>query len=165
MGKEYTLEEALKLAIKAEKDSMDFYLKAASVSVIDRAKKIFHLLAGEEEEHLRSFFGQYKGKEFGDISSYIVSPPDRSSANYTALEKAIDRETHEQKALEIALQEEKHLIEQYSQFAQDMVDPLVRGIFERVIRETQKHYDLIESEYAYVMGMVHESDQDIYVRE
>jgi rubrerythrin len=68
MGKEYSLEEALKLAIKAEKDSMDFYLKAASMSVIDRAKN-FHLLAGEEE-HLRSFFGRYR-KEFGEIV-YIV---------------------------------------------------------------------------------------------
>lgn len=165
MGKEYSLQEALKLAIKAEKDSMDFYLKAASVSVIDRAKKVFHLLAGEEEEHLRSFFGHYKGNDFGDLATYITSPPDKKSANYVALEKAIDRETHEQKALEIALQEEKHLIERYTQFAHDMVDPLVRGVFERVIRETQKHYDLIEAEYSYVMGMVHESDQDIYVRE
>jgi rubrerythrin len=165
MGKEYTLQEALKLAIKAEKDSMDFYLKAASVSVVDRAKKVFLLLAGEEEDHLRSFFAHYKGQEFGDISSYILTPPDMTSANYAALEQAIDRETHEQKALEISLQEEKYLIDRYSQFAHDMVDPLVRGIFERVIRETQKHYDLIEAEYSYVMGMVHESDQDIYVRE
>ena len=165
MGKEYLLQEALKLAIKAEKDSMDFYLKAASISVIDRAKKVFHLLAGEEEGHLRSFFAHYKGQEFGDLASYIVSPPDKRSANYAALEKTIDQETHEQKALEIALQEEKYLIDKYSQFAHDMVDPLVRGIFERVIRETQKHYDLIEAEYSYIMGMVHESDQDIYVRE
>jgi len=165
MGKEFLLQEALKLAIKAEKDSMDFYLKAASVSVIERAKKVFQLLAGEEEEHLRAFFGHYKGSDFGDLASYISSPPDRTSANYTALERAIDRETHEQKALEIALKEEKYLIDRYSQFAHDVIDPLVRGVFERVIRETQKHYDLIEAEYSYVMGMVHESDQDIYVRE
>ncbi|MRR53641.1 MAG: ferritin [Deltaproteobacteria bacterium] len=165
MGKEYSLQEALKLAIKAEKDSMDFYLKAASVSVVERAKKIFQLLAGEEEEHLRAFFGHYKGSDFGDLASYISSPPDKASANYALLEKAIDRETHEQQALEIALKEEKYLIDRYSQFAGDMVDPLVRGVFEKVIWETQKHYDLIEAEYSYVMGMVHESDQDIYVRE
>ncbi len=165
MGKEYTLQEALKLAIKAEKDSMDFYLKAASVSVNDRAKQVFRLLAGEEREHLSSFFEHYKGTEFGDLSSYIASPPDKASANYVALKKAIDRETQEQKALEIALQEEKYLIDKYSQFARDMVDPLVRGIFERVIKETRRHYELIESEYAHLMGMVHESDQDIYVRE
>ncbi|MDD2321928.1 MAG: ferritin family protein [Geobacteraceae bacterium] len=165
MGKEYTLQEALKLAIKAEKDSMDFYLKAASVSVNSRAKQVFRLLADEEREHLRSFFEHYKGTEFGDLSSFMASPPDKTSANYVALKKAVDRETHEKKALEIALQEEEYLIDKYTQFARDMVDPLVRGIFERVIRETRRHYDLIESEYAQLMGMVHESDQDIYVRE
>lgn len=165
MGKEYTVLEALKLAIKAEKDSMDFYRKAASATGIERAKKVFRLLAEEEKEHLASFFECYQGGEFGDLQAYMESPPDRSAASYVALKKAIDRKTHEQKALEIAMQEENALIERYSQFAGDIIDPLVRGIFERVIRETRKHYELIESEYAHVMRMVHESDQDIYVRE
>ena len=31
MGKEYTLQEAISLAIKAEKDSMDFYRRAAII--------------------------------------------------------------------------------------------------------------------------------------
>jgi hypothetical protein len=42
---------------------------------------------------------------------------------------------------------------------------MVKAIFERVVKETQGHYDLIESEYARLMGMVHESDQDTFVRE
>ena len=165
MGREYSLEEALRLAIQAEKDSMDFYRKAASVTKNERAKKVFRLLAEEEAEHLKSFFDLYKGEEFGNLQTFMASPPDKSSATMLALKKAIDKETHEQKALEIALQEEKACIEQYTQFAKDIVDPLVRGIFERVVKETRKHYDLIESEYAHVMRMVHESDQDIYVRE
>jgi rubrerythrin len=165
MGKEYTVQEALKMAIRAEKDSMDFYRKAASVTKNERAKKVFRLLADEEAEHLKSFFYLYTGGEFGDIQTFMASPPDKSSAIILALKNAIDKETHEQKALEIALQEEKACIERYSQFARDIVDPLVRGIFERVVKETRKHFELIESEYAHVMRMVHESDQDIYVRE
>jgi rubrerythrin len=165
MGKEYNVQEALKLAIRAEKDSLDFYRKAASVTKNDRAKKVFNLLADEEAEHLRSFFNLYKGEEYGDLNSFMASPPDTASATYLALKKAIDKETHEQKALEIALKEEKACIEQYTLYARDIVDPLVRNIFERVVKETRKHYELIESEYAHVMRMVHESDQDIYVRE
>ena len=165
MGKEYTVQEALRLAIRAEKDSMDFYRKAAAVTKNDRAKKVFRLLAEEEAEHLKAFLSHYKGDEFGALQSFAESPPDKSSPGYLALKKAIDKDTHEQKALEIALQEEKSCIEHYTLFARDIVDPLVRGIFEGVIRETRKHYELIESEYAQVMRMVHESDQDIYVRE
>ena len=165
MGKEYSLQEALKMAIQAEKDSMDFYRRAASVTQNERAKKVFELLANEEVGHLKSFFDHYKGGEFGDLKSFIESPPDMKNATYMALEKAITANTHEKEALEIALKEEKACVDQYSGFAKDIVDPLVKAVFERVIKETQNHYDLIEDEYMHVMTMVHKSDQDIYVRE
>lgn len=165
MGKEYKLQEALKLAIQAEKDSMDFYRRAASVTKNERAKKVFDLLANEEVGHLKSFFGLYKGEEFGDLKSYMDSPPNKKSPSIIALEKAISEDTHEKEALEFAMKEEKLCIEQYTQLAGDIVDPLVRAIFERVVKETKQHYAMIEDEYMHVMGMVDKSDQDIYVRE
>jgi rubrerythrin len=165
MGKEYSLQEALKLAIKGEKDSMDFYRKAASVAKNERAKKVFELLANEEVGHLKAFFDHYQGKEFGDITSYMATPPDEKNPTYMKLVKVISEDMIEKKALELALIEEKECIGQYTQFAKGVVDPGVRSVFEHVVRETQRHYDLIESEYAHIMAMVHESDQDIYVRE
>jgi rubrerythrin len=165
MGKEYTVQEALKLAIQTEKDSMDFYRRAASVTKNERAKKVFELLANEEVGHLKSFFDHYRGGEFGDLKTYMESPPNKKNATYQALEKAIDEETHEQKALEIALKEEKACIEQYTVLVKDIIDPLVRTVFEQVVKETQGHYDMIEDEYMHVMTMVDKSDQDIYVRE
>jgi len=165
MGKEYTLQEAISLAIKAEKDSMDFYRRAASVAKNDRARKVLELLANEEVGHLKAFFNHYKGAEFGDLTSYINSPADTKNPTYKKLEKAISEDMVEKKALELALIEEKECIGQYTQLAQGVVDPAVRAVFERVVKETQVHYDLIESEYAHIMGMVHESDQDIFVRE
>jgi len=165
MGREYTLQEAIALAIKAEKDSMDFYRKAASVAKNDRARNVLDMLANEEVGHLKAFFDHYKGSEFGDLSSYINSPANTKHPTYMKLEKAINEDMVEQKALELALIEEKDCIGQYTQLAQGVVDPTVRSVFERVVKETQGHYDLIESEYAHVMRMVHESDQDIYVRE
>jgi rubrerythrin len=165
MGKEYQLQEALKLAIQAEKDSMDFYRKAASVTKNERAKKVFDLLANEEVGHLKSFFDHLKGEEFGDLKTYMEAPPNKQNAAMQALLKAVDEETHEQKALEIALKEEKSCIEQYTVLARDIIDPLVRAVFVRVVKETENHYALIEDEYMHVMTMVDKSDQDIYVRE
>ena len=165
MGKEYTLQEALALAIRAEKDSMDFYRKAASVAKNERAKKVFDLLANEEVGHLKSFFDHYKGAEFGDVNSYMNSPVDEKNPTYVKLMKVINDDIVEQTAMELSLIEEKDCIGQYTQLAQGVVDPAVRAVFLRVVKETQGHYDLIESEYAHIMGMVHETDQDIYVRE
>jgi rubrerythrin len=165
MGREYTLQEAIGLAIKAEKDSMDFYRRAGSVTKNERAKKVMDLLASEEVSHLKAFFDHYKGSEFGDINSYINSPVDIKNPTYIKLEKAISEDMVEQKALELALIEEKECIGQYKQLAQGVVDPAVKAVFERVVKETQVHYALIESEYAHIMRMVHESDLDTFVRE
>jgi erythrin-vacuolar iron transport family protein len=165
MGKEYTVQEALKLAIQAEKDSMDFYRQAASVTQNERARKVFDLLANEEVGHLKAFFEHYKGTEFGDLKSFISTPPNLENTVYAQLEKSITCDTHEQNALEISLAEEKACIDQYTVFARDIVDPLVKSIFLRVVKETEQHYALIESEYAHIMGMVNESDQNTYVRE
>lgn len=165
MGKEYTLQDALRLAIKAEKDSMDFYRKAASIATNERAKKTFDLLANEEVAHLKSFFDHYKGTEFGDLKSFIESPVDEKNPTYVKLLKAIDENTMEQKALELAMDEEKECIGQYTQLAQGVVDPVVKAIFTQVVKETEKHYELIEAEYAHLMGMVSSSDQDTFVRE
>lgn len=165
MGKEYTLQEAVKLAIKTEKDSMDFYRKAASVAKNERAKKVFDTLANEEVGHLKAFFDHYKGTEYGDLASYISSPVDTKNPTYMKLEKAISADMVEQKALELAMVEEKECIGQYTQLAQGVVDPAVRAVFERVLKETRGHYSVIEAEYSHVMGMVHESDVDTFVRE
>lgn len=165
MVKQYTEQEALKLAINSEKESMDFYRKAGSLTADERSRQVFELLANEERGHLTAFFDHYKKGDLGDLASFIARPADKLSATHLALEQALAADVHEQKALEIALQEEKSCIELYTVMAKDMADPLVRRVFETVIRETQKHYDMIEDEYMRVMTMVHSSDQDIYVRE
>jgi rubrerythrin len=165
MVKQYTVQEALKLAINSEKDSMDFYRKAASMMTDERSRQVFELLANEEMGHLTAFFDHYQGSDLGDLESFKARPADQASATHQALEQALATEVHEQKALEIALQEEKSCIELYTVMAKEISDPLVRRVFETVIRETQKHYDMIEDEYMRVMTMVHESDQNIYVRE
>ena len=165
MGKEYSVEEALKLAIKAEKDSMDFYARAASVAKNERAKKVLELLATEEAAHLKHFFDHYKGAEFGDLQSFMATPVDTKNPTYMKLEKAITEDMGEQKAMELALIEEKECIGQYTQLAAGVVDPMVRAIFERVVKETEGHYALIEAEYAHLMGMVSDSDIDTFVRE
>jgi rubrerythrin len=165
MGREYTLTEAISLAIKAEKDSMDFYRKAASVAKNERARKVLELLANEEVAHLKAFFSHYKGTEFADVTACINAPVDTKNLTYMKLEKAISDDMIEQVALELALIEEKDCISQYTHLARGVVDPAVRAVFQSIVKETERHYALIESEYAHLMGMVHESDQDIYVRE
>ncbi len=165
MPQEMKMIEAIKLAIQTEKDVMDFYLKAASLTNNERGKKVFEQLAREEREHASHFFKIYTGSDLGSFEDFIAQPPSSSHAMLKQLEKSLDENVHERKAMELALQEEEDLAKSLRMTASYIVDPAVRAVFDRMVEETETHYAIIESEYAHMMGMVHETDVDTYVRE
>ncbi|MCF6180197.1 MAG: ferritin, partial [Geopsychrobacter sp.] len=49
--------------------------------------------------------------------------------------------------------------------ADKIADQQVSAVFLKNAEATHQHYELIESEFAHLMRMVHETDIDIYVRE
>ena len=165
MNQEPSLLDAIKQAIQTEKDVMDFYLKAATLTSNERGKKVFEQLAKEEREHAGHFFEIYTGSDLGSFEDFMAMPPSKGHAMLKQLEKALDENVHERKAMELAMKEEEDLVKNLQMTASRIVDPSVRGVFERMARETENHYAIIESEYARMMGMVHETDIDTYVRE
>jgi rubrerythrin len=165
MPQEFNLKEAILLAIQTEKDVMDFYNKAAALTKNERGRKVFEQLAREEREHAGHFFQVYPGKDLGSFEEFMARPPKLEHAMLRQLQKALDENVHERKAMEIALKEEDDLAKNLHFTATRVVDPQVRAIFERMAKETENHFAIIESEYAHLMGMVHETDIDTYVRE
>jgi len=165
MPQEFNMQEAIKLAIQTEKDVMDFYNKAANLTANERGKKVFQQLAKEELEHAGHFFKIYPGDDLGTFDEFMAKPARLDHALLRQLEKALDDKVHERKAMELALQEEEDLVKRLRQTASHIVDPAVRAVFDRMAEETENHYAIIESEYAHLMGMVHETDIDTYVRE
>ena len=165
MNQEPSLLDAIKQAIQTEKDVMDFYLKAAALTGNQRGKQVFEQLAKEEREHAGHFFEIYTGSDLGSFEDFISRPPSKGHAMLKQLEKALDENVHERKAMELAMQEEEDLVKNLQMTASRIVDPSVRAVFERMASETENHYAIIESEYARMMGMVHETDIDTYVRE
>jgi rubrerythrin len=77
----------------------------------------------------------------------------------------VESDFTEKKALELALDREKNLEVALLETAAKIEDAAVKAVFELNAKETHNHYLMIESEYARLMGMVHESDMDTYVRE
>jgi len=165
MPQEFSMQEAIKLAIETEKNVGDFYRKAAGITKNERAKKVFETLAKEEAEHAGHFFHLYTGKELGSFDEFMARPAKLDSAMLVELNKALSDEVHERRAMEIALKEEEDLEKRLRMTASRIVDPGVAAVFERMAKETREHFEIIESEYAHYMGMVHETDIDTYVRE
>jgi rubrerythrin len=165
MPQEFNMQEALRLAIQTEKDVMDFYLKAAALTKNERGRKVFEQLAREEREHAGHFYNIYSGTDLGTFDEFMAKPARNDQVMLRQLEKALDENVHERKAMEIALKEEEDLAKHLHITASKIVDPQVRGVFERMAKETENHFAIVESEYAHLMGMVHETDIDTYVRE
>lgn len=155
----------LKDCILHEKEGMDFYLKAAKSVESQSARKAFEVLAQEEISHIKSLYQVYEGGEIGELEDFLKSPPSIESEIIKDLEASVDRETNDRRALELALRLEEDNRDNYRKFAAETDDPDVQEVFERLALEEDRHYQVVESEYAHLMGMVHETDMDIYVRE
>ncbi len=166
MNTEYlTVQDAVRRSLQTEKNAMDFYRLSAEKMQDTDARRVFTILEGEERDHARIFYNIYSGTDIPSLEEFLDQPPQHESDWLTALNMIIDTGFNEQKALELAMQKEKKLEEALTRMAERIPDPAVKAVFELNIRETHNHYLMIESEYARLMGMVHESDMDTYVRE
>ena len=159
------IQEAIKRSIQTEKNAMNFYQLGAQQMKNQDARKTFELLAREEREHAGQFFKIYTGTDILSLDAFLDSPFDNESTWVASITRLVDSDFTEQKAMELAMEREKNHEEALLEIAVKVEDPAVKAVFELNAKETHNHYLLIESEYARLMGMVHESDMDTYVRE
>jgi len=159
------VQEAIRNSLQTEKSAMLFYQYGAQQFKDSGAKQTFEMLAKEEREHAGHFHRIYPGSDIPSLEDFLAAQESDEKTWLAVAIKACGSEFTEKKALEVALNKEKQLEEGLRALADMMDDPEVRAVFELNVRETHNHYLLIEAEYARIMGMVHESDMDIFVRE
>ncbi len=158
-------QDAIKQAIQTEKNAMNFYQIGAQQMKDQEAKRLFEQLAKEEKEHAAHFFEAYKGSDLGTFEEFISAPPQNEALWVNSIQKVINEDFTEQKALECAMDKETQLEKALRETAAKIADPSIKEIFLWNANETHNHYLTIESEYARIMAMVDESDMDTYVRE
>jgi rubrerythrin len=159
------LKEAIRRAIQTEKNAMDFYARGAAQMKNAAARKVFELLAREEREHANWFHNIYTGDDIPDMEAFLNAGPAADSDWLRDLEKVGLSNLDERKAMELAMEKEKKLAAHLRELSAKIDNPQVKAVFEQNARSTDNHYQLIESEYARLMGMVHETDIDTFVRE
>lgn len=165
MFEKIDVQEAIKRSIQTEKNAMDFYRLGASRMQNGQARKTFELLAGEERDHAAWFYRIYQGGDITDFDAFMAADPIKASDWLTDLEKILLPDFNERKAMELAMEKELKLEKSLREMAAKIADEKVRMVFEANAESTHNHFLLIESEYARLMGMVHETDMDTYVRE
>ena len=159
------VQEAIKRSIQTEKNAMNFYQLGAQKMSNPDASRTFELLAREEREHASQFYKIYQGTDIPSLEAFLNSPPDNESSWVSTINRLISADFNEQKALELAMEREKSLEEALLETASKIDVPEIKAVYELNAKETHHHFELIESEYARLMGMVHETDIDTFVRE
>lgn len=159
------LKDAVRRAMQTEKNAMEFYQRGAELMKNAEAKKVFELLAREEREHAEWFYNVYPGDDIADLDAFLAASPDKNSDWMNELQEVKKEDFNERKAMELAMEKEKNLSEHLRAMASKIENPEVRKVFEENAKSTDHHFQIIESEYARLMGMVHEFDIDTYVRE
>lgn len=159
------VQEAVKRSIQTEKNAMNFYQLGAQKMTDPDARKLFELLAKEEREHAGHFFKIYTGKDIPSLDAFLDLPPDNESSWVSTISRLISEDFNEKKAMEAAMEREQKLEEALLEMVATVQDAEIKAVYELNAKETHNHYVMIESEYARLMGMVHESDMDIFVRE
>ena len=160
------VKNALIRSVQTEKNAMNFYQMAAKQMKNADAIRTFELLAREEREHAKHFFDKCDcAAELGDFDTFISEEPDQNGEWLSELDKALLSNFTDQKAMELAMEKEQRLEESLREMAAKIENADVRAIFEENAKSTHNHYVLIESEYARIMGMPHETDIDTFVRE
>jgi rubrerythrin len=158
-------QEAIRRSIQVEKNAMDFYALGARHMRDEGARKTFELLAREEREHAGWFHRIYRGSDIPDLDAFLAVAANMGEDWLSDLEKILLPGFNERRAMELAMEKELKLERSLREMAGRMPDPRVRQVFEANAVSTRQHYELIESEYARLMGMVHETDIDTFVRE
>lgn len=159
------LKDAVRRAIQTEKNAMDFYKRGAELMKNTEAKKVFELLAREEGEHAEWFYNVYPGDDITDLDAFLATGADKDSEWMSELNAVKTEDFNERKAMEMAMAKEKALAEHLRALAAKIDNAEIRTVFEQNATSTDHHYQIIESEYARLMGMVHETDIDTFVRE
>ena len=166
MLNETEINKALASSVQTEKNAMNFYQIAAKEMKDPDAIKTFELLAREERDHAKHFFDKCMCEDLlPPFDEFIEAPPEKSSEWLSDLDKALLENFNDRKAMELAMDKEQKLAESLRAMAAKISDPEVKAVFEENAVSTENHYALIESEYARLMGMVHETDIDTFVRE
>jgi len=152
MTERFDVQQALKTAIQTEKDAMDFYKYGAEKMPDDQARKTFEILARDEMQHARMFYDAYQGKDLPSFDALIQAPPNTESSWWQSLQRMLLGNFDEQRALELAIEQEEILEAELRRIAARIEEPAIRAIYEANANSTHGHALLVTEDYKALFG-------------
>lgn len=152
MSESYNELEALKEAILTEKAAMDFYKYGATKMTDERACHTFEILAKDEMQHARMFYDVYSGTDLPPFDEMMAAPPDTESSWWHALQKILLGNFDEERALELAIDQEDALEKSLRETAAKISDPKIRDIYLANAASTHGHALIVTEDLKALFG-------------
>ncbi len=134
------------VAIKMEKDAVEFYTKCAEKTNSPIGKKMFLSIADDEKYHIVCANKVLSGKGFKpskttprqDMKTIFEQNRDE------AMQK-VDATTDDIDALKLAMQMEKEGAEFYRKAAAESSDPAEKSLFECLMKDEEDHFSIFQN--------------------
>jgi rubrerythrin len=142
---------AIEVAIKMEKDAIEFYTEAAGKTEHPVGKKMFLSITEDEKRHLAMLSAIFKDvgitlddvSPMGNIQTIFKTMKDSMMQRVVATQDELN-------AFRIAMQMEKEGIEFYKKAEAGAPTEKERALFGRLIKEEQQHYDIFTNTYSFM---------------
>lgn len=142
---------AIEIAIKMEKDAIDFYTKAAEKASHPAGKKMFQSVTEDERRHLRLLSEIFREI---DIRMDDVSPMRNIQTVFASMKdmmmKRVIATEDELEAFKIAMQMEQEGIAFYKKIEMETENVKEKALFERLVKEEQQHFDIFANTYNFM---------------
>ncbi|MBS1233138.1 MAG: rubrerythrin subfamily [Nitrospirae bacterium] len=142
---------AIEIAIKMEKDAIDFYSKAAEKTSHPAGKKMFQSITEDEKRHLSMLSQIFKEL---DIKMDDVSPMRNMQTIFESMKNSMMKRVmatqDELEAFKIAMQMEQEGVAFYKRVETETRKEKEKALFERLIKEEQQHYDIFANTYNFM---------------
>jgi len=140
------LKTAVRQAILTEKEAMEFYRYASERVYDTRARLTLRLLSREEYQHARSFYQAYPGDDLPPFDTLMDGPSNVASPWWHALEHARLADFNEQKALALAIAQEKQHELALRQMADRIADTKIRQVYLANAEMTHHHLEAVSED-------------------
>ncbi len=142
---------AIEIAIKMEKDAIDFYTQASERTKHPAGKKMFLSVTEDEKRHLRMLSDIFREV---DITIQEVSPMRNIRTIFESMKETmmqrIAATEDDLEAFKIAMQMENEGIEFYRRVESETDRPKEKALFRRLITEEQQHYEIFANTYYFM---------------
>jgi rubrerythrin len=153
-----TVEEAINTSLEYEDRVRDVYIDAVNQAVNEVGKKLFQLMADEEQHHVDYLKGKLRQwKETGKVNADGLSTliPSRETIE-EGVSRLQDKVGGRPGRIEIEFLEKAHAVErETSGFYKQMVDELpndAKGLFKRFLEIEEGHLAIVQAQLDLVNG-------------